>query len=81
MNNSSLWILRIFLFLAILFSGLEKAYSYLTIYITKNGEIYGMLSVNGYDGEVWYHNWHGAYNQTTLKHEDKVLIIPAVGGG
>ncbi len=20
-----------------------------------------MLSVNGYSGEVWYHNWHGPF--------------------
>jgi len=24
---------------------------------------YGMLSVNGYTGQVWYHNWHGAFIQ------------------
>ena len=27
----------------------------------KDGQVFGMLSVNGYSGEVWYHNWHGAF--------------------
>jgi len=31
MNKSFLWLLRIFLFLAILFSGLEKTYSYVIL--------------------------------------------------
>jgi hypothetical protein len=39
-------------------------YGYYTVHIEKDGRIYGMLSVNAYDGEVWYHNWHGAYIQT-----------------
>ncbi len=34
-------------------------YGYYTIMTTLNGEHYGMLSVNGYTGEVWYHTWHG----------------------
>jgi hypothetical protein len=23
----------------------------------------GMLSVNGYTGQIWYHTWHGAFVQ------------------
>ncbi|MEM3448051.1 MAG: hypothetical protein QXP38_04110, partial [Nitrososphaerota archaeon] len=34
-------------------------YGYYTIMVTLNGEHYGMLSVNGYSGAVWYHSWHG----------------------
>jgi len=34
---------------------------YYTVHITKNGTITGMLSVNGYTGEVWYHTWHGDF--------------------
>lgn len=34
-------------------------YGYYTIHILKDGKIYGMLSVNGYNGQVWYHSWHG----------------------
>jgi hypothetical protein len=43
-------------------------YGYYTLHVTKDGEIYGMLSVNGYDGSVWYHNWHGAYIQSWENH-------------
>lgn len=39
-------------------------YGYTTIHTTRDGEIFGMLSVNTYDGAVWYHNWHGAYIQS-----------------
>jgi len=43
-------------------------YGYYTLHVTKDGEIYGMLSVNGYDGAVWYHNWHGAYIRSREMH-------------
>jgi len=45
-------------------------YGYYTIHVTRNGEISGMLSVNGYDGAVWYHNWHGNYFQSLEMHEE-----------
>jgi hypothetical protein len=32
---------------------------YYTIHFLQNGKISGMLSVNDYTGQVWYHNWHG----------------------
>jgi hypothetical protein len=38
-------------------------YGYYTIHIVKDGKIYGMLSVNGYSGQVWYHSWHGQFIQ------------------
>ena len=41
----------------------ETFYGYYTLHTLKDGEIEGMLSVNGYTGAVWYHNWHGAYIQ------------------
>jgi hypothetical protein len=34
---------------------------YYTLHILKNGKITGMLSVNGYSGQVWFHTWHGAF--------------------
>jgi hypothetical protein len=34
---------------------------YYTIDVLKDGQVYGMLSVNGYTGEVWYHTWHGNF--------------------
>ncbi len=44
-------------------------YGYYTIHVSRDGEIHGMLSVEGYSGEVWYHNWHGTYIQTRETHQ------------
>jgi hypothetical protein len=38
-------------------------YGYYTIHVLKDGKPYGMLSVNGYTGQVWYHTWHGTFIQ------------------
>jgi len=38
-------------------------YGHSTIEIMGDGSTYGMLSVNSYTGQVWYHNWHGAFIQ------------------
>ncbi len=43
-------------------------YGYYTIHVVKGGEVYGTLSVNGYDGEVWYQFWHGARIQSRETH-------------
>ncbi len=53
-------------FLDIVFPGTRVGeivayYGYYTIMTTLEGEHYGMLSVNGYSGEVWYHTWHGMF--------------------
>jgi len=34
---------------------------YYTLDFLKDGKVAGMLSVNGYTGQVWYHTWHGAF--------------------
>jgi len=40
----------------------EKFYGYYTIdTVNKDGAVVGMLSVNGFTGQVWYHNWHGTF--------------------
>jgi hypothetical protein len=39
----------------------ERFYGYYTIDTEKDGKTSGMLSVNGYSGEVWYHTWHGPF--------------------
>jgi hypothetical protein len=39
----------------------DTFYGYYTIHALKNDKIEGMLSVNGYTGQVWYHTWHGAF--------------------
>ena len=36
---------------------------YYTVDFTVNGKIAGMVSVNGYTGQVWYHSWHGIFIQ------------------
>ena len=36
-------------------------YGYYTMDMSKDGRIFGMLSVNGFSGEVWYHSWHGEF--------------------
>jgi len=42
----------------------NQFYGYYTVHITKNGVLFGMLSVNGVAGVVWYHSWHGAFIQS-----------------
>ncbi|RJQ41156.1 MAG: hypothetical protein C4555_00340 [Dehalococcoidia bacterium] len=39
----------------------DTFYGYYTLHTLKDGELEGMLSVNGYTGVVWYHNWHGPF--------------------
>lgn len=39
----------------------EPFYGYYTLDVLKNGQPVGMLSVNGYTGQVFYHHWHGKF--------------------
>ncbi len=39
----------------------DTFYGYYTIHSLKDGKTTGMLSVNGYTGQVWYHTWHGPF--------------------
>ncbi len=39
----------------------DPFYGYYTIHTIKEGEVYGMLSVNGYNGRVFIHSWHGDF--------------------
>lgn len=43
-------------------------YGYYTLHTVRDGEIFGMLSVNQYTGEVWYHSWHGGYIRSLEHH-------------
>ncbi len=36
-------------------------YGYYTIDVARDAEIFGMLSVNGFTGQVFYHHWHGNF--------------------
>ncbi len=50
----------------------HRFYGYYTLHVEADGNIIGMLSVNGYDGSVWYHNWHGEFIQIIeLEHHEE----------
>ncbi len=38
-------------------------YGYYTLDFEKNGVVVGMLSVNGYSGQIFLHTWHGTFIQ------------------
>jgi hypothetical protein len=40
-------------------------YGYYTLDFEKDGKIVGMLSVNGYSGQVFLHTWHGTFIEET----------------
>ncbi len=39
----------------------DTFYGYYNFDVMQNDETFGMLSVNGYTGQVWYHTWHGGF--------------------
>jgi hypothetical protein len=39
----------------------DTFHGYYTLHTLRNHEIEGMISVNGYTGQVWYHAWHGPF--------------------
>ena len=41
----------------------DDFYGYYTMEVTKDDNIYGMLSVNSNTGAVWYHRWHGTFEK------------------
>lgn len=43
----------------------DTFYGYYTLEVLNDGQVTGMLSVNGYTGRMWYHTWHGAFVGTT----------------
>ena len=47
----------------------DTFYRYYNVDVLSNGNTFGMLSVNGYNGKVWYHSWHGTYIQTVTVSE------------
>jgi hypothetical protein len=42
-------------------------YGYYTLDFEKDGQIVGMLSVNGYNGHIFLHTWHGTF----IEEEDE----------
>ena len=49
----------------------DPFYGYYTIHTTRDGEIEGMLSVHGTTGQIWYHTWHGDFEQMIELHEEQ----------
>lgn len=43
---------------------------YYTLHVLENGEISGMLSVNAYTGQVFFHHWHGEFVTMTGDNHD-----------
>ena len=48
----------------------DRFYGYYTIHTERDGNIFGMLSVNGYDGKVFLHTWHGEFIEMTEHAEE-----------
>lgn len=49
--------------------GGHEFYGYYTFHIEKDDAIIGMLSVSGYTGKVWYHDWHGTVSEIIDTHD------------
>lgn len=50
----------------------HEFYGYYTFHTKKDNKSYGMLSVNGRTGEVWYHDWHGELEKIiAIEEHDK----------
>ncbi len=55
----------------------DPFYGYYTLHILRDGsaelaevgQVVGMLSVNGFTGQVWHHTWHGDFVGMTEEHE------------
>jgi hypothetical protein len=41
----------------------DTFYGFYTVDFERAGRLVGMLSVNGYNGQVWFHSWHGSFIQ------------------
>ncbi len=48
----------------------HEFYGYYTLHINKGNETTGMLSVNSYTGDVWYHEWHGELEEVISAHDE-----------
>jgi hypothetical protein len=39
----------------------DPFYGYYTLHVLRDGKVIGMISVNGYTGQVFLHTWHGDF--------------------
>ena len=51
-------------------------YGYYHVEVLSSGNTYGMLSVNGYSGQVWYHTWHGNFLQQVELYLPPNIVVP-----
>lgn len=47
----------------------DTFYGYYTLHIEDDGSVIGMLSVNGFTGQVFVHTWHGEFIEISEAHE------------
>lgn len=47
----------------------DTFYGYYTLHTLEDGQIAGMLSVNGYSGDVFPHTWHGDFIEMSQEDE------------
>ena len=47
-------------------------YGYYTFHVEKDEKPVGMMSINGFTGQVWYHDWHGELIEIIEGHENEV---------
>lgn len=48
----------------------HEFYGYYTLHINKGEQTTGMLSVNYYTGDVWFHDWHGKLIEVISHHDN-----------
>lgn len=48
----------------------DRFYGYYTLHVLRDGATVGMLSVNGYTGQVFLHNWHGEFIEMSEAHAE-----------
>jgi len=46
----------------------DPFYGYYTLHILRDGQVTGMLSVNGYNSQVFLHTWHGEFIEMSEEH-------------
>src|SRR5690606_22648332 len=57
----------------------DTFYGYYPRHVLADGAIVGMLSVNGYSGQVWLHHWHGEFIDMAGHAEDAMSAAPPTG--
>jgi hypothetical protein len=45
----------------------EPFYGYYTLHVSRDGQVVGMLSVNGFSGQVFPHTWHGELLEVSVQ--------------